>query len=374
MLRQQRASKLYRSVTILIVFFIAASASFQGFYQKWHFREHGVPGGVGERAGDTYDLGHVLDGTADRPYIYRQLMPAAVNGIDAAIPQSVRNWYFRKYGFALTELDTTFVSPLSKDPVYFIRYQIFYYLDFFFAWLAACFLFLVCRAVHIPTLPGVFASVLVMLIVPYMMTNGGFYYDYPELAFLAFAVWMAIRCDWWWLIPVVALGAWNKESFVLVVLTLYPLLRHRTSRFSALLGTAVLAFTCAAVYFALRLHFAGNPGSTVLSKWPIWFAFLTHPQKFFLTESTYGIKVFKAFSPIPVALLIWTAVRGWRYLPLPIRRHGILASAINFPLFFLFCSPGEMRDLSLLYIVLLLLLAVNMSPETRIELPGHAAA
>jgi hypothetical protein len=122
------------------------------------------------------------------------------------------------------------------------------------------------------------------------------------------------------------------------------------------------------------MHFASNPGSTVLFKWQTWLSFLTHPQKLFLTESTYGIKAFKAFSPIPVALLIWTAIRGWRRLPRPIRRHAIIAAAINFPLFFLFCSPGEMRDLSLLYVVLLLLFAVNLSPTSKAELPGPAAA
>lgn len=329
---------------------------------------------MGDRPGDNFDFAHILNGSSDRPYIYRQLLPASVNWIDAAIPLAARSWFLHKYGFAMQELDTTFVSPVSKEPAYLLRYQIFYYLDFFFAWVAAFAMFLVCRAVKIPTLPSAFASVLMMLAIPYMMSNGGYYYDYPELAFLALAVWMAIRFNWWWLIPVVALGAWNKESFLLVVLSLYPLLRHRTSRGNALLGTAVLALTAVAVYFALRMHFASNPGSTVLFKWQTWLSFLTHPQKLFLTESTYGIKAFKAFSPIPVALLIWTAIRGWRRLPRPIRRHAIIAAAINFPLFFLFCSPGEMRDLSLLYVVLLLLFAVNLSPTSKAELPGPAEA
>ena len=374
MTRQKRASKLYRYACILTVLFIAASASFQGFYQKWHFREPGVPGGVGERAGDTFDFVHVLNGTADRPYVYRQLLPATVTWIDAALPQSLRNWYFDKYGYSIRELDSTFISPISKDPAYFLRYQLFYYLDFFFAWLAAFAMYRVCRAVDIPTVQSVLASVSMMLVVPFMMSNGGYYYDYPELAFLALAVWMAIKCDWWWLIPVAALGAWNKESFLLAVLSLYPILRSRTSRRNALLGTAVLALTCVAVYLHLRTIYAHNPGGTVLIKWQTWIGFMMHPGKLFLTESTYGIKIFKAFSPIPILLLVWTVIRGWPRLPVPIRRHAIIAAAINFPLFFLFCSPGEMRDLSLLYIVLLLLFAVNMSSSAVAKIPAPASA
>jgi len=33
---------------------------------------------------------------------------------------------------------------------------------------------------------------------------------------------------------------------------------------------------------------------------------------------------------------------------------------INFPLYFLFCQPGEFRDLSLLYISLVLIIATNL--------------
>jgi hypothetical protein len=374
MLRQENASKLYRYACLAIVFFVAASASFQGYYQKWHFREPGIPGGVGDRPGDNFDFAHILDGSSDRPYIYRQLIPTTVKWIDAAIPENTRSWFFRKYGIAIQRQDTTFISPVSKDPVYFVRYQIFYYLNFLFAFVAAIAMFLVCRALNFATLPSAFASVLMTLIIPYMMSNGGYYYDYPELAFLALAVWMSMRFDWWWLIPLVALGTWNKESFLLAVLSLYPLLRHRASRWSALAGAGILALTAVAVYFALRLHFAGNPGSTVLFKLQGWLTFFAHPQKFFLTEATYGIKAFKAFSPIPVALLIWTTIRGWKHLPRPVRQHAVIAAVINFPLFFLFCSPGEMRDLSLLYMVLLLLFAVNLAPQTDARLPGPTAA
>jgi hypothetical protein len=53
--------------------------------------------------------------------------------------------------------------------------------------------------------------------------------------------------------------------------------------------------------------------------------------------------------------------RGWSHLPQVVHRHAQIAAAINFPLYFLFCWPGEMRNLSMLYLVFLLALAANLN-------------
>jgi hypothetical protein len=224
-------------------------------------------------------------------------------------------------------------------------------------------MYLVCKAVDLPPLARVLAPVLMILLIPYFMSVGGYYYDYPELAFLALAVWMGWKFDWWWMLPLVALATWNKESFFLMVLTLYPILRRRSSRSKALVGTAVLALTGVAVYSAIRLRYLHNPGGFVLDKWSLQGRFILHPSNFFLFERTYGVPAFRAFMLVPLLLIGWTVWRGWRLLPVAIRRHGQIAAAINFPLYFLFCSPGEMRDLSMLYVVFLLLIAANLTAE-----------
>ena len=82
-----------------------------------------------------------------------------------------------------------------------------------------------------------------ILLFPYFLTRGGFFYDFPELAFLVIAVWMALKFNWWWMLPLVALAAWNKESFLLFVPSLYPLIRLKSSRMRALAATAALGFT-----------------------------------------------------------------------------------------------------------------------------------
>jgi hypothetical protein len=167
------------------------------------------------------------------------------------------------------------------------------------------------------------------------------------------------------MLPLVALATWNKETFLFVTVTLYPILRRRHTAVGALVGTTLLASTCAAVYLAIRSRFSQNAGATVLDHLRLQLDFLSHPRNLIRLDQTYGISHFRAFSLVPIALIAWTAWRGWRLLPLEIRRHGQIAAAINIPLYFLFCAPGEMRDFSMLYVVFLLLLAVNLAAETK---------
>jgi hypothetical protein len=363
--RLSAASTLYRRTCLCLLFFVAASISFQGFYGKWHFREPGVVGGVGDTPEWRFGLADVLEGTAIRPYVYRQLLPTLANRLDQVTPQDFKDRMYRSAGKEIEAQDFIFGSPMARNPVYFFRYLLLYGFTFLSAWLAVYAMYLVCKAVGVPPMARVFAPVLMILAIPYFMSVGGYYYDYPELAFLALAVWMAWRFDWWWMLPLVAIATWNKESFLFVVLTLYPILRRRSSRPGALLGTAVLALASAAVYGMVRLQYLHNPGDTVLSKWRVQLNFLRHPANYFLVERTYGIPAFRAFTVLPLILIAWTVWRGWRLLPVEIRRHGQIAAAINFPLFFLMCSPGEMRDLSMMYIVFLLSLAANLAAESE---------
>jgi hypothetical protein len=50
----------------------------------------------------------------------------------------------------------------------------------------------------------------------------------------------------------------------------------------------------------------------------------------------------------------------------------LIAAAINFPLFFLFCIPGELRNLSMLYVPILFLMLANLEAWQRS--PGPQAA
>jgi hypothetical protein len=291
------------------------------------------------------------------------MIPTAANSIDRAVPQSFKAWaYNYQGGGPQAHVEALFESPTAENPVYFFRYVIVYIATFLFALFAVYAMHLVCQALGLPPPAAVFAPVLVILLVPYVESGGGFFYDYPELAFLALAVWVALRFRWWWVIPVAALGAWNKESFVFILPALYPFFRQRSSRLRAWLAVSVLGVVCLAVYYPIHLHFAHNPGEAMEVHWRDQLNYFLHVRDFVLgTEMTYGVPMLKAFTLAPLTLLAWTVWRSWQSLPRVIQRHGQIAAAINIPLYLLFCSPGELRDLSLLYVFFLLALATALN-------------
>jgi hypothetical protein len=355
---------LYYRVCLFVLFFIAASASFSGYYQKWHFAEADMPGD------DNWaGIVQMLDGTAHRPSIYRQLLPATANYLDRIVPQSTKaslaNWQASDDNPLLYAISQ---SPTANDPQYSFRYLVIYAETFLFALLAVYAMYLVCLALDIPYPAAVFAPVILILLLPYIMTQGGFFYDYPELAFFALAVFASLRLRWWWLIPIAALGTWNKETFLLFLPTLYPFLRRNSSQLTVSLRTLALAAVSLAVLLPIRLHFAHNLGGGSGSWSQAQLSFFLHPRNLLLaTEETYGIRIVAACTLLPIALIAWTAIRNWKHLPPTVQQHARIAAAINIPLYLFFCNPGELRNFSMLYVTFLLLIAVNLnrrpSPE-----------
>jgi hypothetical protein len=290
--------------------------------------------------------------------------------VDAITPQAARDWCFtpraRRYTTApLRPVDDIFDSPRAKSQAYFIRYLAMYVAVYLFTLLAVYAMHLICKALEMAPIVAVFAPIILILLVPYIQSRGGAVYDFPELAFFALSVWIALKFDWWWIIPVAALGTWNKESFLFFIPSLYPIFRQRTSRLGALLGVGVLCLVCLAVYYPIHLHFAHNPGSTTEIHLLDQLNSFLHPRHFLYggwpLEETYGIMLPSTLTVIPMALLVWTVWRGWGHLPQVMRHHAKIAAAINLPLYLIFGFPGEVRTLSLLYITLLLVLAANLS-------------
>ncbi len=372
MIRETLASKLYSRVCCFVLFFVTASASFNGFYEKWHFRDYnalsiGAP--QTESKFPHVEIEWMLDGTAAKPYVYRQLVPAAANWIDRITPSSIKIGLYNLRPHGYGDNDTLpvvlFDSPIARSQTYFFRYLVVYVVTFLFTLLAVYAMYLVCMALKIHQAAAVLAPVVVILLFPYVQSIGGYFYDFLELAFLALAVWIALTFDWWWIIPVAALGTWNKESFLLAIPALYPIIRQRSSRLGSLLGTGILGLVCLAVYYPIRLRFAQNPGGTTESHLAEQWDFFAHPghliYRHSIFEKTYGLLLPPVFTVLPLALLLWTVWRGWRHMPLAVRRHGLIAAAINIPLYVLFCWPGELRDFSLLFIFFLLALAYNLS-------------
>ena len=70
------SDRLFYRLCCCVLYFVAASASFNGYYDKWHLGEDGVSG-----EDDRFQFEMMIDGTAYRPYVFRQMLPAVSNSI-----------------------------------------------------------------------------------------------------------------------------------------------------------------------------------------------------------------------------------------------------------------------------------------------------
>src|SRR6478752_3591895 len=68
------STQLFHGMCLAVLLIVAAAASFSAFYEKWHFREQGARG-----TDLIAEFDRMIDGSANRPYIYRQLLPNLAN-------------------------------------------------------------------------------------------------------------------------------------------------------------------------------------------------------------------------------------------------------------------------------------------------------
>lgn len=333
---------------------LVASASFNGYYQKWALND-GKP---------RYSIEAMLDGSASRPFVYRQLLPDVANFIDEHIPDKV-DYALERAIFKDGELRTKIEAPLASDSDYIWRYHAVYYAAFF-SLLVACFalrrLFL---SAGFSPFGSAVAPAFVVGFLPIFQTGGGFFYDLPEVMFMALAAAIAWRGHWLLLIPLSVLATWNKEAFLFFIITLYPLLRVRLSRVTAGLAVVLSLGTSGATYLLIRQRFSDNPGGA--AEWHLFDAlkFYTNPIELLKVEVNYGVLGPKSYGVVALGLIGLIVLKGFSGLPTPLRQHLALALMVNLPLFIMLCYPGEMRNLSMLYLSLGALIASAIDANGR---------
>ena len=88
------------------------------------------------------------------------------------------------------------------------------------------------------------------------------------------------------------------------------------------------------------------------------------PRIYFLREITYGVVSPSGLNVITVLFIGLIIIRGWHYFSESMKYHAVIAMVINVPLFILFCSIGELRNLSMLYPSFVMALAYCLSDQT----------
>lgn len=343
---------LSRSASLLLLgafFWMAAAAGFSGFLGKW-----GLMGDAGvDVEKQRYGLGLMLDATAHKPFVYRQLAPMIAKAADEITPGRV-NFYARKYLMPKREF-SNLISPPPQE----LRFQfiVIYYLSFLSLFASLFVLRRVLLDFGIDRIVATVVPAAMALALPYIQTVGGFFYDNIELFFMSSAFLAASRGKVLWLIALVLPATFNKETFLFFLPTLFPLLRHRSSTKSAAVVTSLAILLAGLVNVAVKLTFAGSPRGVVAElHWLQNLKYYLSPTSYLrFVEITYGVigpeRVFFG-TLLVIGILV---LRGWGLAPLQVRRHLLIAAAINVPLFLLFCAAGELRNLSLLYVSLVIM-------------------
>lgn len=341
-------------ILLVFVYYIAAAASFGGFFTKWHFRDN-----------SPFSLPLVLDGTVERPFVYRQLLPATANLLDSVIPQEAKRAFLDK----LVERPP-FSNPVQRyfpgasdatDPQYALRYFLVYGMTFLSLFAALFVLRAVCIEILGDRVAATLTPVVIAAMMPLILTEGGYFYDMPELLFMALGIWLTLKRRPVALAVVVALATLNKESYLLFVLTLYPFVAMRYSRKWSLLLIGVLLAIAAAVNIALKHRYLGNTGGMMIYRLGEHLRFLLNPINYLRTEINYGVPTTKGFHVIHLLLVGIVVKTGWRRLPPAARQQAWIAAAITTPLFLAFCFDDELRNLSLLMMPFAFLVCATLS-------------
>lgn len=348
-----RAGSLF---VLTVIYALVSAAAFHGYYTKWKMSDDVIP----------QSLVSTLDGTADRPYVYRQLLPQIANTIESLIPEGSRQAIETR----LQEAGLGLRSPIGTDARregYVFRYRIVYYATFLCLFLSLFVLRSICLSAGLDRVSSTAAPALFALLVPVLQNRGGYFYDLPEILAFALAARFALSGRVWALLLLAAPAAANKESFFFYAVSLLPLLRQRLSLRDSLLATAGAVLISGVCYLLIKSAYAGNPGSDTIFQLGKNLLFYLNPLNLLRVDQTYGLPLFSGYG---LVVLSWFGIMmayGWKAVPDYIHRHLALAATVNVPLFLLFCAEGEMRNLSMLYVGTVVLIAGALQRWTNAQ-------
>jgi hypothetical protein len=353
--RQAINSKITSFFLLCIIFYITAAASFSGFIGKW---------GLNDDDWRT-NIQLIFDGTAPKPWVYRQLAPIISELVYDVTPSvikkhvvelSYKHLYKKQHPYDLQNKSTVSAEVESKSRY---KYVVVYYITFASFFFSLFTLRLILLDAGVGKLASVLAPISFLLALPYLQTIGGYFYDGIELLFLGLAFITAKRGKILLLFFVLILATLNKETFIFFIPALYPFVRNNFKKNSAVLIVLIAILTAGIINIIMKFAFLeapGNVGQFQLSQNIAYF----YPSTYFHIETTYGVLSPQGMFIGTLATIIVIVSRGWSRCSDIIRRHIYIAASVNFPLLLTFSATGELRNLSFLFIGFVILTAYTI--------------
>jgi len=365
---------LSREAFALLLYMAVSASVLNTFMQTVSFRE-----------GSTeFGFSKMLEGSADRPYVFRRLVPIIANYTASLVSPEKQPAFVERY------LDRYHLKQLyfekgkfrqhqtieAWSPEYSIKYHTAYFI-LFLSLIGT----LYCLRALIPFASSnenpltPFVPVIFILLLPLSFMLGNYYYDFVELFFLSLLLLTAIKGYYAWWLLFLPLAVLNKESNILVPFLYAAIMIGNSSKWRSRLFIGVSFTVSVGVYLFIKQKYSQNPGGTVMWKLGENIDFWLTPGNYFLWQDFYAPMILfpRGLNIILVAVLTSLLFWQWGKKPLFAKRLFVVAMLINIPLFILFCWQDEMRNLSFLFLpVYLLIVNTLLAPESgRISTHYH---
>lgn len=341
---------IIRKLMLIFVLLIISASSFSGYFSQNAFLDDYEPQYNYRRT-----FTKAMDGTATRPFVYRQFIPFFTKETSEVIPKSLYQKIEDKW-----QNNSPVEKIYAKSDIptkYVVEYHVMYVLCFVFWTLAIFMMYKTLSLVTENKLAGILGACLFAMVFPVLEINGGEYYDLPEVFFFATSIYFAIRGYWIAFIILAPIATTNKESFFFFLITLYPFIRESCSMKKAIFILGVSMFFSGLTYLYLHILYSGNAGNTVE------FHLIQHLEQLFWwktyvrTTIAYGIKFGGGTFFLHIIFIFWIVKVTWKNLSVQWKRHMELALLITVPLYMCFCAVGETRNFSMLYVGVCVMIA-----------------
>lgn len=338
----QRFAKSKFASWILLVgfFYMIAAAAHSGSMAKYALRD-GNP---------AFSVISMMDGTAERPFVYRQLLPTIANISQQLISES--DGLFARV-IKKVNLDASQSYKRATDANvegYQYGYRVIYIASFLGLFLSLLMLRALLLDYGYGQVESLLAPTAFIIAFPYLQSIGGFFYDSIELAFFVGALMLAHKARIFPLIVLTVFASFNKESFLFFIPTFYPFIRAKFSLKHTLFILVTVFSVSVLIHLYLHNLYKANIGSEMY--FHLWVNLKEYlmPMTYLRNETTYGLPGPSGFFITTVIMMLVVAMRAKSEVSSIWKQHFLIAFLINMPLFLAFCVTGELRNLSMLYV------------------------
>lgn len=288
-------------------------------------------------------LARTLEATAERPYIYRVLLPLLSQLLAPIVPDSLIDWLHN----APVSLQNSFGwlsdGGYERQAAVILAIMFLSLLGFAFAEKKLL------QIMGIGTKEQYVLALLAQVLVLPFSFQFAYYYDLPQVLLVTLCLVFLYQQKWGHYILTLAIASFNKETslFPIAVFFIYYLRRLPQRKFIELLSVQAIVYTV--IRASLLYIFRNNPGTAVL------LTLEGHYKQY----TTYPVTlVFTVIFFVAAGALL---ARGWRW------KHPFLRATIVIPvlILFLFFTSGMPMEFRVFLDALPALVILGLPPSDR---------